>query len=331
MASTNNETKTDIDNTRDMTGETSTQVVDIELGNRCDVNTKHYFDLLNKSWKDTKYDEDGGGGDNLAKRTLNVTGDYIRNSQHRELDMHSMYVQALIDTESQDLERQQLKLNSLVTASALLAGFAITCLVELDLNVSLKCISTGTNTSSAGDNNFDGVILLYGVTGLITVLSMLLASVIGIIALMYRSTIYQPTNKTAADSEAQYTKLSQMDFHENHQKELGKILFERMTLLKDTEAKGKKDQLANLYRLALQSFLVGFLFFIGNVCVLIWIKFCAVTSSWSFPLIMTIVPCLFLVIVVGLSSKYSTIVGDLLQKEALKENPTAAVAEQQDN
>ena len=284
-----------------------------------------YFEELNGLWEK----EDAKETDENAQLK---SGDYIRNAQHRELDMHSMYVQALIDTESQDLERQQLKLNSLVTASALLAGFAITCLVELDLSVSLKCISTGTNTSAAatGNNNLDDVvILLYGVTGFVTALSMLLASVIGIVALMYRSTINQPS-KTNVDSD-EYKKLSEMEFHEQHQKRLGNILMERMTLLQNTEVQDNKEQLKSLFRVALWSFFVGAIFFILNIFLLIWIKFCAVTSSWSFPLIMTIVPCLFLVIVVGLSSKYSTIVGDLLQKEALKENPTAAVAEQQDN
>jgi len=271
-----------------------------------------YFKKLNGLWEKHEIDPTSSSDEIHS-------GDYIRNAQHRELDMHSMYVQALIDTESQDLERQQLKLNSLVTASALLAGFAITCLVELDLSVSLKCISTGTNASAAaavGNDNMDVVILFYGVTGFVTALSMLLASVIGIVALMYRSTINQPP-KTNVDSD-EYKKLSDtgIEFHEDHQQRLGNILMERMNLLQNKEVQDNKERLKSLFRVALWSFFVGAIFFILNIFLLIWIKFCAVTSSWFVPLIMTFVPLIFvLILVVGLwRYGHSKVVGDLLEK-----------------
>ena len=90
------------------------------------------------------------------------SGDYIRDAQLRELDMDSMLVQALIDVESQDLERQQLKLNSLVTASALLVGFAFTCLVEVDLEGnSLRCMGSESTINSTTTTSGNVILLAY--------------------------------------------------------------------------------------------------------------------------------------------------------------------------
>ena len=160
----------------------------------------------------------------------------IREAYELEMSLNSMYLQALTDKESQDLERKELQFNSLVTASALLSGFVLTCLVEVELEskslVNCICVSAGAentkiehinsttkdninaitngicNPNSDLLNVGDIILLVYSTSGILLFLGLLLTTFKGVFGLMQRATTYTTESSDYLNESLTMLKLS---------------------------------------------------------------------------------------------------------------------------